>query len=189
MTIFTSNREKRYWIYAISCWLVILSLLFLGQPLLHLLSDQGIQGGLFVWGMLIVGIIIIIHSFKGKLSKADIILWLSLLLMISMVFLRLGLPERSHLIEYSVLAVLIHSALLERRNQIPTTWSPSLLAIILTMFLGIVDELLQLVVPHRVFDFNDIIFNSIAAVFAVGLRVIVDFMRSRFGHGTKQQKN
>lgn len=181
MVGFTSDREKIRWVYALTCWLAILSLLFLGQPLLDLLSDQGIQAGLFVWGMLLVGIIITIHAFKGKLSKVDIILWLSVLLLLSMVFLRLGLPERSHLIEYSVLAVLIHSALLERRNQIPTLWNPALLAIILTIFLGILDELLQLVNPHRVFDFNDIIFNSIAAVFAIGSRVIVDFIRSRYG--------
>lgn len=178
MPVFTSNREKWLWVFVLACWLAILSLLFLGQPLLKILSDQGVQAALFVWGMLLVGVIVAIHAFKGKLGKVEIIFWLSALVILSMVFLRLGLSERSHLIEYSVLGVLIHSALLERQNQISTIWNPSLLAVLLTILLGIIDELLQLLAPHRIFDFNDIIFNSVAAIFAVGSRVVVNFIRS-----------
>lgn len=179
MTLFSSKKEKRLWQYALMCWMVILSLLFLGNPLLELLSDQNLQAGFFVFGMILVIITVILHAFRQNSKKLSIILWLSLLTLFSMFLLRLGLPERSHLIEYSILAVLIHEALLERQKKVDPRWKTALMAMALTSALGIIDETLQLMVPDRFFDINDIFFNSFAAIFAVGSSFIVDFVRRK----------
>ena len=99
-----------------------------------------------------------------------------------MFFLRLGIPERTHLIEYSVLGIFIHEALLERNKQDTRLLKTSLLAIVITVLLGVIDESLQLIIPNRVFDPVDILFNSLAAFIAIGyssfLRLVKKFIAS-----------
>ena len=182
MNLFSSKREKRLWLYALICWIMILSLLFLGQPLLKLFSDQNIPAGIFIVGMILVTLATLIHAFQRNSQKVSLILWLSFLAICSMFLLRLGLEERSHLIEYSILAILIHEALLEKQKKEDSRWTTPLIAVGLTSTLGVIDESLQLLVPHRFFDINDIIFNSFAAIFAVGSRVITDFIRQKIGN-------
>ena len=177
MGLFTSNKERKLWLYAGICWLGILSVLFLGNPLLTLLANQGVQAGLFLWGMFVVLLIILVHAFGKKSQRLDIILWLAIIAVFSMFLLRLGLPERSHLIEYSVLGVLIHAAFLERRDDYKGFWKASFQAAALTTLLGTIDELFQLFIPERVFDFNDILFNSFTALLAVGSRVLVHYIK------------
>lgn len=179
MNLFSSKKEKQLWLYALICWILILSMLFLGQPLLQLFSNQNIQAGFFIFGMLLVAAAIAIHAFRQNSDKLSLILWLSLLTLFSMFLLRLGLPERTHLIEYCILAILIHEALLEKQKKSKSPWKVPLLAIGLTSALGLIDETLQLLVPNRFFDIKDIIFNSFAAILAVGSRVIVDTIRRK----------
>lgn len=179
MNLFSSKREKRLWLYALICWIMILSLLFLGQPLLKLFSDQNIQAGFFIFGMILVTLATLIHAFQQNSQKLSLILWLSILTICSMFLLRLGLAERSHLIEYSILAILIHEALLEKQKKEDSRWRTPLIAIGLTSTLGVIDESLQLLVPHRFFDINDVFFNSFAAIFAVSARLIVDSVKRK----------
>lgn len=180
LKLFISKREKLLWLYVTTCYLAILSLLFLGQPLTELFSNQNLQAALFTFGMVLVALVILLHAFRKKSGKLTMMMWLSIIAVFSMFLLRLGLPERSHLIEYSILAILIHEALLERGKKEDSQWKAPLMAVVLTSVLGVIDESLQLVVPDRFFDINDIYFNTLAAVFAVGSRVIVDFTRSKF---------
>ena len=182
MNLFSSKREKRLWLYALICWMVILSLLFLGHPLQQLFSNQNIQAGIFLLGMLLVTAITLIHALRQNSQRISVILSLSLLTLFCMFLLRLGLAERSHLIEYSILAILIHEALLEGQKKGEALWRAPLIAIGLTSTLGVIDELLQLWIPNRFFDLNDIFFNCFAAIFAVGSKVIVDFARYRIGN-------
>ena len=83
---------------------------------------------------------------------------------------RMASPEeRSHVIEYGVLALLIHEALLERARQGRKVLFPALLAIAAASLIGILDEAVQAIVPNRVFDPRDILFNVLACVMAVGV--------------------
>ena len=94
-------------------------------------------------------------------------------------FWRLGLAERSHLIEYSVLAIFIHKALLERiqnGEKVPLT---ALTAFGLTVLIGAIDEGNQYFLPSRVFDVEDIMFNSLAAFMAIGGSSLLMWIRQR----------
>lgn len=84
-----------------------------------------------------------------------------------MFFFRLGALERSHLIEYSVLAVFLHRALLERSTNKKPSLRPALLAIGLGVLIGLLDEVLQFFLPNRTFDPEDMIFNGFAVVMAI----------------------
>ncbi len=95
-----------------------------------------------------------------------------------MLFLRLGLPERSHLFEYSVLAIIIHKALNERANQGGQVPVPALLAFAIAFLIGVFDECLQIILPDRVFDPVDILFNGFAVTMAIGSSVILRWIRN-----------
>ena len=79
----------------------------------------------------------------------------------ALVLLRMASPiERSHLIEYSLLAILILEALHERAAAGHPAPRPGFLAVGLASVVGVLDELIQLVIPSRVFDPVDIGFKS-----------------------------
>jgi VanZ family protein len=97
-----------------------------------------------------------------------------------MAFTRITLlEERSHLIEYSVVAVFIYEALIERKSNGERVPYPAILAIILTSLIGFLDECIQLLMPSRVFDLQDILFNTLAAVFAVIAIQVLAWTRKR----------
>ena len=85
-----------------------------------------------------------------------------------LVFVRMSIPtERSHLIEYGVVALFIHEALAERARHGRRVPAPALLAVLAATLIGVVDECIQLALPSRVFDPIDMLFNLLAAVMAV----------------------
>lgn len=176
MPLFTSRREKRLWLWALLVLLAIFSTLFVGRPLAELFGNQDVQAVIFLLGMLLVAAAILIHALKSKPDKFELAVWVGITAVYIMFILRLGLAERSHLIEYSVLAILIHKALKERLNS-EAIMKPALLALIITFLLGVFDECLQLFIPDRHFDPTDIVFNGIAISMAIGSSALISWIR------------
>ena len=179
MTLFTSSREKRLWLWAIAVLVTIFSTLFVGQPLIRLLSDQNVRAVIFLLVMILIGAAIVMHALKTKPGKIELALLLGIVAVYTMFFLRLGMPERSHLMEYSVLAIFIHMALIERASQEHKILKPALLAFVFTLIIGVLDECIQIFLPGRVFDFIDIQFNGLAALLAIGSRVALQWVRKK----------
>jgi len=170
MPFFTSPREKHLWIWVFLVTCTIFSTLFVGQPLARILADQNIQAVIFLICMMLVGAAIMLHGIKVRPDKNELAIILGIVAVYVMLFLRLGIPERSHLMEYSVLAILIYKALIERKSkgiQIPLM---ALLAFAITFLIGVIDESIQLILPNRVFDPLDILFNGIVISMAIGFR-------------------
>ncbi len=118
----------------------------------------------------------------GLSKRPDLTSWtlgLGLFTIYLMLFLRLGMAERSHLIEYSVLAVFIYRAVGERMKADKNRLRPALIALGLTLLLGTLDEVLQLFLPGRVFDPVDIFFNGMAALLAIGSVLLLQWIRRR----------
>lgn len=179
MHLFTSSREKRLWFYTLIVLAAILSTLFIGRPVISILSDQNVQAVIFVIVMLLIGVTMVMHGLKLKPGKIEIAIWIGFASVYIMLFLRLGLAERSHLMEYSVLAIFMHMALLEREYKKEKSLKPALLAFLLTLLIGVLDECIQIFLPGRVFDPNDMLFNGIAAFMAIGVRVALQFIRKK----------
>lgn len=181
MIAFTSSREKRLWIYALSVLVGLYSSLWWAYPLSITLRDQGLISNLFWVGLIAILIVILSHGLLTKRSKHEWLIWIGIMAVYFLIMLRMAVPEeRSHLIEYSVLAICIHRALLERARH-TALWSPAATAWITTILLGAGDEVLQLWVPKRVFDPIDIVFNIVAATLAIGFTVILNAVRKRWG--------
>lgn len=184
MPLFTSSREKKLWLYAMLVLIAIVSTLMLGHPLQEMLKDQNVQAVFFLLAMVLVGTTILIHGLTVRPSKTEIATWVGLTAIYITFILRLGIPERSHLIEYSVLAIFIHQALIERRSPKAQSLSLGIVAFIVTTLIGFIDESIQLYLPNRVFDPNDILFNCLAALIAIGGSIILQWVRRKFPSDT-----
>lgn len=165
------------WLGVFVVTVTIYSTLFIGQPLANLLGNQDVQAVFFVLGMLLVGAAVLVHALKTKASQIELAVLLGIIALYVMFFLRLGLPERSHLIEYSVLAIFVHKALVERGNQGKNIPRPALYALIIAFSISLLDECIQFFLPNRVFDINDIYFNGIAVTMAIGSTLVLSWLR------------
>jgi VanZ family protein len=179
MSIFKSSLEKRLWLYVLLVWIAILTSLFFGYPLLQYLGAENMEALIFILCMIIIGTTVILHTFRRAKDKNDTVTVLGILAVLMMLFLRLGLAERSHLIEFSVLTVFIHRALLERYKNKYKGLTIALLTLLVSFLIGVFDECVQVFIPRRVFDMADFLFNGIAAGMAVGASLLWQWIRKK----------
>ena len=158
----------------------IYSTLGLARTLAGVLRDEGVLVAAFALGMVLVGATVVVLGLRKRPGAAEIGIALGIAAAYFMVMLRMALPEeRTHLIEYGVVAVFIHEALKERARQGRRVPIPALFAIAAASAVGTIDEFIQAFIPSRVFDPEDILFNSLAALMAVVSSVALSWARRR----------
>jgi VanZ family protein len=124
--------------------------------------------------LILIALAIIVQALKKKRSGAEIGVILGVIGVYIIAFSRMALPEeRSHLIEYSILALCIHEALKERTENGQRVPVPALVAFGATVLFGFIDEGIQLIMPSRTFDWFDILFDAIAAFMAITGSLII----------------
>ena len=178
--MFTSSRERRYWIYA--CAVVVAIYLSLGiTPFVsQFLRDTGLLGPAFVAGLLLIIAAVVAAAFKARLRGLEIAVLLGIVAAYLLLLVRIEiLEERSHILEYGVVAIFVYEALAERARDTGRAWTIPLAAIVVAGVFGVIDELLQSLIPNRTFDLRDIGFNLAAAGVAVTARVLLDWARRR----------
>ena len=143
MPLFSSDRERRLWGWTLLVVVGIYSTLGLATTLADVLLDQGLAAVAFVVSMLLVGATILTQGLKTRPGGVEIGVALGIAVVYFMVFLRMAIPERSHLIEYGVVAVFMYEALSERASQGRRVPVPALLAVLTTSLLGVLDECIQ----------------------------------------------
>lgn len=186
MAVFTSVREKRYWMAAAVVVVLIYSTLGLAQTFAEELRDQGLVSDAIWLGLWLVVAAVVVTGLKTRPGWAVVGATLGILGVYLLVLTRMGIPEeRSHLIEYGIVGILIHEALKERAGADAAILRPALLAIAMTAAVGTVDEIIQGFLPNRVFDVRDIAFNAAAGAMAVTASVVLSWTRSRFGRRTQ----
>ena len=181
MNLFTSDRERRLWLWTLAVVVAIYATLGLAATLAGVLRDRGLIDAFFILGALAVAATILTQGLKTRPGGAEIGIALGVAAAYLMVFVRMGIPaaERTHLIEYGVVAVFIYEALTERVSQGRRVPVPALLAVVATALVGVLDECIQALLPSRVFDPRDILFNVLAAVMAVAASLALAWVRRR----------
>lgn len=180
MKIFKSQRERKLWIVVLIAFIGIIAVLFFGRPFAGMLREKGILSDLFWLAIILVLSTILWHSVRTRASKWEIGLWIGIIAVYLLMFLRMASPEeRSHLIEYSVLAIFIHEALKERKRSGGRVRRPAWLALGITVLIGLLDECIQLAIPDRVFDPFDIFFNTLAASLAIACSESFSWLRKK----------
>ena len=177
MSPFTSARERRLWLWALAVVALIFASLGFSGRLVDLLSDDNAAAIAFGLALLLVAATILTDGLQSKPTRAEIAVAFGVAAVVLLALLRLTLAERTHLIEYGVLAVFIHAALSERAAQGRRVRLPAALAIVAAAAIGVIDESIQLVLPHRVFDPVDMLFNTLATGSAVTAGLVLARVR------------
>ena len=168
---FTTRRERSLWLLAAAVVIAIYSTLGLATTLAEELTNRDLMDNISALGFLVVFAAVLLFGVRGRIpSAATIAIAGGVTAVFALVLLRMASPiERSHLIEYSLLAILMREALHERAGAGHPVQRPALLAVGLASLVGVLDELIQLIIPSRVFDPVDIGFNIFAATMGVAV--------------------
>ena len=178
MPWYSSDRERRLWFWTAAVVVAIAATLVWARALAGILHDSAVPGVLFGFGTILVAATIATYGLCLRPGGIDLSVALGVSVAYLFVFVRMTTPaDRTHLMEYGVLAVFVHAALTERERHGRRVPVPALLAILLTVLIGAIDEGLQAFIPSRVFDARDLLFNVLAAVMAVTAGV---FLRRRW---------
>ena len=183
VSFFASDRERRLWLWTLVVVVAIYATLGVTGVLAGELRDRGLLAGGFATAMVLVGATVLTQGLRTRPRGIEIAVALGVTVVYLMVIVRMALEERTHLIEYGVVAVLILEALAERVDRGRRVPLPAVLAIVATALLGAVDEGIQALIPTRVFDMQDIVFNTLAAIMAIAASLALGWAR-RLRHRT-----
>ena len=178
-SIFSSRRERRLWMWTAACVAAIYATLGIAGTLVDALGPARLDVLLFLLGMALVAATVLLGGLRLRPGGVDVAVALGVVTVYLLALSRMSFPERSHLIEYGVVALLVQAALTERTRggrQVPLV---PLLAVVAAALIGAVDECVQLLLPTRVFDPVDMLFNALAAAMAVGASAAVRWARQR----------
>lgn len=165
---FLSHRERRLWIWAGLVAAGILISLTFARSLADALRDRGALDAAFGVAFLLAIAGVVVLGLRRRTRTLQIGVALVVAAAYALTFIRMGIPEeRTHLIEYGILAVLVYEAFLERRRHGPKPRGPALVAVAATALLGWLDEGIQWLLPERVYDWRDVAFNVLAALMAI----------------------
>jgi hypothetical protein len=177
--LFSSVRERRLWLWTLAVLVGIYSTLGLARTLAGILRDQGMLANTVLFSMILIGVGVLVQGLRRRPGGTEIGVALGIAAVYILMFLRMSVPleERTHLMEYTVVALLIYEALMERASNGRRVPVPALLAIVATALFGLLDEGIQAFIPSRVFDPIDILFNTLAGLMAVLASVVLAWAR------------
>lgn len=177
-SLFSSPRERRLWAWTAVVVVAIYSTLGLARTLADQLGNDFFGVWLFLLGCILILLAVVTQGLRVRPSGIEIAVALGVAAAYLLVFVRMAIPtERSHLVEYGVVAVLVYEALVERARQGRRVPVPALLAVLITSLVGTLDEGVQWLLPNRTFDPVDILFNVLAAVMAVAASAALQWAR------------
>ena len=156
----------------------IYSTLGLTSILAEALLEAGIFNNTFIIAFFLMLVAVLTQGLKARPRGVEIGVGIGVAAVYLMVFARMGIVERTHLFEYSIVATLIYEALKERAGNGYQVRVPALLAILITSLVGVVDEFIQLLLPNRVFDIIDMGFNTLASVMGVTANAALTWART-----------
>ena len=181
MALFSSKRERRLWLWTLAVLAAIYATLGLAPMLAQVLDERGWLPAAVACGLVLVGLTIVTQGLQVRPGGVEIAVGLGIAAAYLLLAARLmaGQEERTHLMEYGVVGVFVYEALAERARQGRRVPLPPLVAVLATGALGLFDEGVQAVLPSRVFDPRDLLFNVLASTTAVGACVALGWVRRR----------
>ena len=174
MSVFTSDRERHLWLWTLAVVVAIYSTLGPARTLVEALRERNLLRVSFALVLILVVGTIARQWLKSRPGWREIGVALGVAFAYLTTFIRMESPEeRTHLVEYGVVAALIHQALLERVHHGRRVPAPAALTIAVTALLGVVDEVVQVMLPSRFFDYRDIFFNALAGFMVIVARLAI----------------
>ena len=184
VSLFTSRRERRLWIWTLVVVAAIYSTLGLAPTLADELQSRDLYGAIWFIAFLLLIVAVVVQALKKRPGGVEIGVVIGVVAVYMMVFARIAQPaEHSHLFEYGIVAFLIYLALAERRNNGRHVPSPAVLAVATTAVVGWIDEGIQGLLSNRVYDILDVGVNALAGLLAVTATVALTWVRRQSRSG------
>ena len=117
--------------------------------------------------LILVGVTVLTQGLSVRPGGIEVGIAVGIVAVYVLLGVRMAVPERSHLMEYGILAVLVYEALSERAANGRRVPCPAVGAFLATALIGVLDECMQAVLPIRMFEWRDILFNVLAALAAI----------------------
>ena len=176
--LFSSDRERRLWLWILAVMVAIYSTLSPAQEVAAALRERNLLRVSTAAFLLLVGGVITVKWAKTQPGRREIGAALGVTAVYVATLIKLPVPEaRSHLFEYGLVAMLIYQALSERRRNGRAIPVPAVLAGVTTALLGWLDEGIQWLFPNRIYDLVDVGFNALAALTAVAAMLFMEWAR------------
>ncbi|MDE2773378.1 MAG: VanZ family protein [Gemmatimonadota bacterium] len=185
-SLFTSDRERRLWFWALAVVVAIYSTLGLAGSLAEVLRARDLLPAAVLALMVLTVAAIVASGLKRRPGRREFWVVLGVLAVYAMAVLRMGgsPEERTHLFEYGIVAVLIYRALCERADNGRRVGVPALVALALAVVLGWLDEGIQALLPNRDYDVEDAVTNAVAAVIGIAGSALVARANARPGEAS-----
>jgi VanZ family protein len=144
------------------------------------LRERNLLNAAFFTGFLLVILVVAPIGLSKRPGRFEIWAALGIAAVYGMVLTRafINPVERTHLFEYSLLAVFIYQAFIERVKNGGKVPAPAFLAVLLTALLGWLDEGIQWLLPNRVYDIRDVGFNALAGLMAIAAILVLGWARN-----------
>jgi hypothetical protein len=176
MASFRTRRERRLWMAAGICVLLVYGSAYFVQYLLLYLRDRGWLGPTVLAAFLTIGGTVVAGLARQRPGRAEVLLLVAAAGVYALLFRHLQIiQERIHLLQYGALGALFYAALLERwsppRPAGEPWWQrhPAPIACLLAGAAGWGDELVQGLLPNRVYDLRDVALNALSGALVVGV--------------------
>ncbi|NNC83491.1 MAG: VanZ family protein [Flavobacteriales bacterium] len=177
MAYFRTSREKRLWTLTAALLLLIYATHSAAPEFSSFLREKGLLTPIFITVFFLIAAVCITLGLFQRPDVREVAIWAGITGVLLMLFFRIEMvEERSHLMEYGVISILIYEALKERGSF----RYPALVAILLTGLFGFIDEAIQYFIPTRVFAWEDVVFNISAAMIAMTTIGVLRWTRERF---------
>ena len=133
MNLFSSDRERRLWLWTMLVLVAIYTSLGFTAPLVRFLRDRNLLHVSFAALVLVLVAVFAVRWIRKRPDWSEVGIAIGVGLAFWMAFIRIENPaERTHLLEYGIVAALIHMALQERvRNGRPVP-NPAALTVVAT---------------------------------------------------------
>ena len=172
MNLFTSDRERRLWLWTLVVLAAIYASLGFAGTLVMALRERNLLRISFAALVLVLVVVFAVQWIRKRPGWSEIGVAIGVALAYWIAFLRIENPaERTHLLEYGIVAALIHQALLERASNGRPVPYPAALTVAATALLGLLDESIQAILPNRFFDWIDVGFNAFAGFIVTAARL------------------
>ncbi|MDH3650367.1 MAG: VanZ family protein [Saprospiraceae bacterium] len=191
MSFFTSNRERRLWLWVLAIMVAIYSTLGLAGMLAEELRERKMLDNAFFYSFILGVVAIIGIGLRWRPRKLEIWVLLGVSVAYVMVIIRMGIgpAERTHIFEYGVVAAIVYQALLERKQNGRRVPLAGMMAIGVTWVLCWIDEGIQMILPNRVYDIRDVVFNLVGAGLAVAASMALLWARRRLNKVKPKRSN
>jgi VanZ family protein len=178
---FTSERERRLWLWILIVMAAIYSSLGPSQTVAAWLREHNLLRVALGAAVLVGAAVVAWRWAKTRPGWRALGVGFGVTFAYLWALARVGVPpeERTHLIEYAVVAAFMYQALVERRRNGRTVPAPDALTVLGTTSLGWMDEGIQWLLPNRVYDVRDVFFNFLAGVMFVFAALCIALVRRR----------